>query len=465
MSEENGLFNRVKRAWNAFQNRDPTGPSPQYNGPGFASRPDRHRLLYTTEKSFVASLYTRMALDAAETTIQHVRLDENGRYLETIPSGLNNCLTVEANVDQSGKAFLFDVYFSMFDEGHVAIVPINTIGNPFLSDSYDILSMRVGKIVEWYPEKVRIEMYNDRTGRKEQITLPKRMVGIVENPFYAVMNEPNGTIRRLLRKLNLMDVIDEQHSSGKLNMIIQVPYAVKGDLRKQQAELRTKELEDQMLKSKYGIAYTDTTEKITQLSRPLESNLMAEVEYLTTTAYSQLGTTKAVFEGTASNEELSNYYSRTIEPCVRIVADEMRRKFLTKTARTQHQSIYYFHDPLKFIPITNIADIADKFTRNAILSTNEMRGIIGLKASTDPAANELSNKNIAQPGGGSEMAMAPGASDDAPATTETESEPQFTMEEIEELEGNPEKYGLTEEDLALLQEEKQKLQNQNGSDQ
>lgn len=463
MAEENGIFNRVKRAWNAFQNRDPTENKFQYNGPGYSYRPDRHRLAYGTEKSFVASLYTRMALDAAETTIQHVRLDENDRFLETINSGLNSCLNVEANVDQTGKAFLFDVYFSMFDEGHVAIVPENTTKNPYLSDSYDILSMRTAKIVEWYPEKVRVEMYNSQKGRKEQITLPKRIVGIIENPFYAVMNEPNGTLKRLTRKLNLMDMLDEQASSDKLNMVIQLPYAVKGEIRRQEALTRLKDLEDQLRKSPHGIAYSDTTEKIIQLNRPVENNMMSEIDYLTTQAYSQLGTTKAVFEGTASNDELSNYFSRTIEPCVRVVADELRRKYLTQTARTQHQSIFYFHDPFKFIPITNIADIADKFTRNAIISSNEMRQIMGMKASMDPMADELSNKNIAQAGGGSEMAMAPGA-EGTGQDAQAQEQQALTLEEIDDALANAEAYGLNQDDVNFLLQEKQRMTNQNGSE-
>lgn len=388
------IGSRLKHAWDAFRDKDPTPHQAYSIGAGYGQRPDRKILRLGNERSIISSIYTRMAVDVAETTIQHVRTDENGRFLEVIGSSLNNCLTTEANIDQTGKAFIMDVAMSMFDEGCVAIIPSMTDVNPILNGSYDIKSLRTAKIVQWFPEWVRVLAYNEKTGKKEELTLPKKICAIVENPFYAVMNEPNSTLRRLIRKMNMLDAVDEQSSSGKLDLIIQLPYVVKSEARKQQAEQRRKEIEEQLSGTKYGIAYTDGTEKITQLNRSIENGLLKQVEYLTTMLYSQLGLTTKIFEGTASDAELSNYYSRTIEPVVSAIVDEMNRKFLTKTARSQHQAIYYFRDPFKFIPVTQIADIADKFTRNEIMTSNEIRQIIGMKASNDPRANELLNKNL-----------------------------------------------------------------------
>lgn len=385
---------RLKHAWNAFLNRDPTSDFDPNIGASYSYRPDRVRLRAGNERSIIASIYTRIALDVAQTNIVHARIDENDRFIDTIDTGLNRCLTLEANVDQTSKAFILDVVLSMFDEGCVAIVPVETTLNPKVTGSYDILSMRTARIVEWYPKHVRVNLYNEQTGRKEDLTLPKSMVAIVENPFYSVMNEPNSTLRRLTRKLNILDAIDEQSGSGKLDLIIQLPYIVKGDARKKQAEERRNAIERQLTGSKYGIAYTDGTEKITQLNRSVENNLMNQIEYLTTMLYSQLGLTQSVFDGTANNEVLTNYYSRTVEPIVAAIADEMKRKFLTKTARTQHQSIYFFRDPFKFVPVEQVAEIADKFNRNEIMSSNEIRQIVGMKTVSDPRADELRNKNI-----------------------------------------------------------------------
>lgn len=385
---------RIKRGWNAFMNKDPTSYRDYDIGAGFSYRPDRTRLNLGNERSIISSIYNRIAMDVAETTIQHARLDENGRFLDVIDDGLNRCLTFEANVDQTGKAFILDVTLSMFDEGCVAIVPIDTTTNPLKTGSYDIQSMRTAKVIQWYPRHVRVYVYNDRTGQKEEIILPKQSVAIVENPLYSVMNEPNSTLRRLVRKLNMLDSVDEETTSGKLDLIIQLPYVVKSEQRREQANKRRQEIVDQLRGSKYGIAYTDGTEKITQLNRSIENNLMSQIEYLTTTLYSQLGLTQSVFDGTANNEVLTNYYSRTVEPVVSAIVDEMKRKFLTKTAIAQHQTIYYFRDPFKFIPVNQIADIADKFTRNEILTSNELRQIIGMKASNDPTADELRNKNL-----------------------------------------------------------------------
>lgn len=384
---------RLKHAWNAFMNRDPTVQDYSY-GAGYSIRPDRVRLRLGNERTIISSINTRIAIDSASTTIQHVRLDENGRFLDVIHSGLNECLNVRANIDQTGRAFIQDLVLTMIDEGCAAVVPVDTTINPAISESYDIRSLRVGTITQWYPDSVRIKLYNDRDGRKTEITLPKKMVAIVENPFYTIMNEPNSTLRRLTHKLSLLDATDEQTASGKLDMIIQLPYLVKGETRKKQADDRRKELERQLVESKYGIGYIDGTERITQLNRSLENNLMKQIEYLTSMLYSQLGLTQSVLDGTANEEELTNYYNRTIEPIVSAIVNEFNTKFLTKTARSQHQTIFYFRDPFRLVPVAKLAEIADKFTRNEIMSSNEFRQIIGMKASEDPRADELRNKNM-----------------------------------------------------------------------
>lgn len=387
------IGSRIKHAWNAFMNRDPTRFY-DYDGPSSGRRPDQVRLRIGNERSIISSIYNRIALDVASTSIHHAKLDEEGRFIDIIRSGLNDCLTVEANIDQTGKAFLQDSVMSMCDEGVVALVPTDTTANPLISNSYDILSIRTARIIEWKPSVVKLNLYNDRSGQKEEIILPKKNVAIVENPLYAVMNEPNSTLRRLISKLNLLDAIDEQSGSGKLDLIIQLPYVVKSDIRRNQAEKRRKDIESQLTGSKYGIAYTDGTEKITQLNRSVENNLMGQIEYLTRMLYSQLGLTESVFDGTADDKVLANYYSRTIEPIVSAIAGEMQRKFLTKTARSQKQTIYYFKDPFKFVPISLISEIADKFTRNEIMSSNEVRHVIGMRPAKDPKADELRNKNL-----------------------------------------------------------------------
>lgn len=401
---------RLKHAWNAFMNRSPTYRTADY-GASYSYRPDRPRLTRGNERSIVTSVYNRIAMDVAAISIQHVRLDANGRFLSAMDSGLNRCLTLEANLDQTGRGFVQDIAMSMMDEGVVAIVPVDTTVDPTVSSSYEINTMRTGKILEWYPQYVRVRIYNDRTGNKEEIMLPKSQIGIVENPLFAVMNEPNSTMQRLARKLALLDVIDEQSGSGKLDLIIQLPYVIKTDARRQQAEKRRKDIEDQLSGSKYGIAYTDGTERITQLNRSVENNLMHQIEYLTSMLYSQLGITQEIMDGTADDKTMLNYYSRTIEPFVSAIADEMKRKFLTKTARSQFQSIAFFRDPFKLVPVSELAEIADKFTRNEILSPNEMRQIIGLKPSADPKADELRNRNVSEANGseanGSEAAKAP----------------------------------------------------------
>lgn len=389
-----GFVERVRNGWNAFRNRDPT---PFYNEPGmsYTYRPDRVRFSRGNERSIVTSVYNKIAMDVAAVDIHHCKTDANGRYIEDVNSDLNACLTLEANIDQTHRAFRQDVVMSMFDEGAVAIVPIETKGDPILSDSFDIRSMRTGKIVEWFPRSVKVEVYNDQTGRKEQIMMPKKSVAIIENPLYAVINEPNSTMKRLIRKLNLLDAIDEQSGSGKLDLIIQLPYAVKGELRQKQADQRRDAIVDQ-LKGPYGIAYIDGTEKITQLNRPIENNLMKQVEYLTNMLYSQIGITPAIMDGTADEKTMLNYNNRTIEPIVSAIVDTMKRSFLTKTARTQGQTIMAFRDPFRLVPVNDIAEIADKFTRNEILTSNEIRQIIGFKPSNDPKADQLINSNISQ---------------------------------------------------------------------
>lgn len=384
---------RLKHAWNAFRNRDPT----TYNyGESYHYRPDRPRLTRGNERSIVTSIFNRIALDVSNVEIKHCRLDENGRFVEEIDSGLNNCLNLEANLDQTGQAFIQDVVISMFDEGCIAIVPTETSLDPKVTKSYDIFSMRTGKIVEWYPDKVKVRLYNDRTGRKEDLVFPKYMVGIIENPLYAVINEPNSTMQRLVRKLALLDVTDEQTASGKLDLIIQLPYVIKTKARRDQAEDRRKEIEEQLANSKYGIAYTDGTERITQLNRSVENNLMKQIEYLTSMLFSQLGITQSILDGTADEKTMLNYMNRTVEPIVSAITNELKRKFLTKTARSQLQSISYFRDPFKLVPVNDIAEIADKFTRNEILTSNEIRQIIGMRPSSDPKADMLINSNINQ---------------------------------------------------------------------
>lgn len=391
-----GLLDRLQHGWNAFiNNRDPTYRVSDI-GASYFYRPDRPKFTRGNERSIVTAVYNRIALDASAINIQHVRLDDNGRFQSVINSGLNNCLTLDANLDQTGRAFVQDVVMSMMDEGCVAIVPVETNLDPNVTKSYDILKMRTGKIIEWYPEHVKIRLYNELRGKQEDILIKKDRVAIIENPLYAVMNEPNSTMQRLIRKLGLLDVTDERTASGKLDMIIQLPYVIKTEARRKQAEDRRKDIEMQLASSAYGIAYTDGTEKITQLNRPIENNLMKQVEYLTSTLYSQLGITQAILDGTADDKTMLNYYNRTIEPIVSAIVDEMKRKFLTKTARSQNQSIMFFRDPFKLVPVNDIAEIADKFTRNEILTSNEIRQIIGLKPSEDPKADELRNSNISQ---------------------------------------------------------------------
>ena len=386
---------RLKHAWIAFTGTDYT--TYQDVGPGYSSRPDRIRLTRGNERSIITSVYNRIALDVAALNVQHIRLDENGRFLSVIQDGLNTCLTVEANIDQTARAFIQDIVVSMLDEGCVAIVPVDTTYDPSVTGSYDIQTMRVGKILDWYPQHVRVRLYNERTGTKENILVPKSTVAIIENPLYAVVNEPNSTMQRLIRKLNLLDVIDEQSGSGKLDLIIQLPYVIKTEARRQQAENRRKDIEAQLSGTKYGIAYADGTERITQLNRSVNNNLMSQIEYLTSMLYSQLGITQSILDGTADEKTMLNYNNRTIEPIISAIVDEMKRKFLTKTARSQSQSISFFRDPFKLVPVNDIAEIADKFTRNEIMTSNEIRQVIGMKPSDDPRADELRNKNLSAP--------------------------------------------------------------------
>lgn len=391
------LTDRLQHAWNAFRNPD-MGYRYQDYGTSSYYRPDRIIPSRGNERTITTSVYNRIALDTAAINIMHARLDDNGRYKEQITSGLNECLTLRANIDQTSKAFLQDVVMSMMDEGVVAIVPVDTTIDPTKSNSFDIQTMRTGQIIEWYPKHVKVRVYNDRTGLKEEVLLPKKSVAIIENPLYAVINEPNSTMQRLVRKLNLLDVIDEQSGSGKLDLIIQLPYVIKSEARRNQAENRRKDIENQLAGSKYGIAYTDGTEKITQLNRPVENNLMKQIEYLTGMLYSQLGITQSILDGTADEKTMLNYYNRTIEPIITAIVDEIKYKFLTKTARTQMQDIVYFRNPFKLVPINELAEISDKFTRNEIASSNEIRQIIGWKPSDDPGADELRNKNLNKSG-------------------------------------------------------------------
>ena len=392
---ETSFISRLKSGWNAFRNRDPTGVYTQNIGPSYSFRQDRNRFSRGNERSIVVSVYNRIAMDAAAISMKHVQLDKNGRFSSEVNSGLNNCMNLEANIDQTGRAYMQDLVQSMLDEGCVADIPVETDKDPNLTESYQIRSMRTGKILDWYPRHVKVRVYNEESGQKEDIILPKKNIGIIENPLYAVMNEPSSTMQRLIRKLNLLDAIDEQSGSGKLDLIIQLPYSVKSDLRKKQAEQRREDIIDQ-LKGPFGIAYTDGTEKIVQLNRPIENNLMKQIEYLTNQLYSQLGITQTIMDGTADDKTMLNYYNRTIEPIVAAIADERKRKFLSKTARTQGQSIMFFRDPFKLVPVNDLAEIADKLTRNEIATSNEMRQVIGWKPSDDPKADELRNSNISQ---------------------------------------------------------------------
>ena len=412
-----GLKDRLVHSWNAFMNRDPTYNHTNH-GPGYSQRPDRPRLTRGNERTIVTAIVNRIALDVSALTLSHCKVDENDRFIENINSSLNKCLNLEANLDQTGRAFIQDVVMSMLDEGCVAIVPVETDTDPTFTNAYDILSMRVGKIIEWYPKSVKVQLYDERDGEKKEIIVPKRTVSIIENPMYAVMNEPNSTMRRLMRKLALLDAVDEQSSAGKLDLIIQLPYQVKTDLKREIAAKRKKDLEDQLTDSKYGVAYIDSTERVTQLNRPLENNLMKQIEYLTNLLYSQLGITQSILDGTADEQTMLNYHSRTIEPIISAIVDEMKRKFLSKTARTQMHTIKFFRAPFKLVPINNIADIADKFTRNEIMTSNEIRQIIGMKPSDDPKADQLINSNLNHP---------EESAGDNPATKPTEENPKPTQ--------------------------------------
>lgn len=394
-----GFFGQLKHAWNAFLNQDVYARMASYDtgGMGYGGRPDRQRLTYSNERSLIASIYTRIGVDVSGVGVRHVRLDKEGRYSEDIDSGLNNCLTVEANIDQAARHFRQDICTSLFDKGCVALVPVDTSINPLDSGSFDIKTLRVGEIVAWHAQHVRVNVYNEQTARREEVTLPKKIVAIIENPLYMVMNEPNSTLQRLIRKLNLLDAVDEQSSSGKLDMIIQLPYVIKSDSRRQQAEQRRKDIEFQLKGSQYGIAYTDGTEKITQLNRPAENNLLTQIEYLTKMLYAQLGLTEEVMNGTADEKAMLNYENRTIKPIMDAIVEAMRRTFLTKTARSQGQSILYFKDPFSLVPVVDIAEIADKFTRNEILTANEIRAYMGIKPAPDPKADQLINSNMPQP--------------------------------------------------------------------
>lgn len=393
---ELNVGSRLKHAWNAFLNRDPTVVYRDI-GSGYSYRPDRLRLTRGNERSIVTSVYNRIALDVAAINIRHVQLDDEECFLGVVNSDLNKCLSLEANLDQTGRAFIQDMVMSMMDEGCIAIVPIDTDDDPDDTEGYKIYSMRVGRIRDWYPAHVRVEVYNESKGRKQDIVVPKKTIGIVENPLYAVINEPNSTMQRLIRKLNLLDAVDEQSSAGKLDLIIQLPYVIKSDARRQQAEQRRRDIEQQLAGSKYGIAYVDGTEKITQLNRSLENNLMKQIEYLTNMLYSQLGITQSILDGTADEKTMLNYYNRTIEPIISAITDEMKRKFLSKTARSQRKSIMFFRDPFKLVPVGELAEISDKFTRNEIASSNEIRQVIGWKPSSDPKADELRNSNLSSP--------------------------------------------------------------------
>ena len=395
--ESKNILNRIAHAWNAFKEGSVRDDYYTDYGISYASRPDRVRLTIGNERSIISSVYNRISIDVAAIKIQHIRMDENERYLERIDSGLNNCLNLQANIDQSGRAFIQDIVMSLFDEGSIAIVPVDTTQDPTITGSYDIQTMRTAEILEWYPAHVRVRLYNDRTGQKEEIKLPKNMVAIIENPLYAVMNEPNSTLKRLINKLNYLDAIDKQSGSGKLDIMIQFPYSIKTEAKRLIAEKRRKDVEEQLSNSQYGIAYVDGTEKVTQLNRPAENNLMVQIEYLTSMLYSQLGLTEAIFDGNASESEMLNYYNRTVEPVVSCIVDGLRRTFLTKTARSQGQTIQYLKNPFSLVTAKDLAELADKFTRNEILSSNEFRSIIGYKPDNDPKSDELRNKNLNVP--------------------------------------------------------------------
>ena len=389
-----GVTDRFQRAWNAFRNKEPTYPYSY--GSGYGRRPDRLILTGNNDRSIINSIFNRIAVDASSVGIKHCKNDKNGRYEEDVDSGLNNCLNLEANIDQTGRAFLQDLVMSMLDEGCVGAIPIDTDEDPLPTDSYSIGSMRTCKILEWYPRHVKVRVYNDQTGKREEVVVPKRIVAIIENPLYTIVNEPNSQVQRLAKKLRLLDVTDEKTASGKLDIIVQLPYQARSLLKKEQAETRRKDIEDQLVGSKYGVAYIDATEKIIQLNRPVENNLMNQVEYLTNQVFAQIGITQSILDGTADEKTMLNYMNRTIEPIVSAIVDEFKRKFLTKTARTQGQTIQMFKDPFRLVPVNNIADIADKFTRNEIMTSNEMRQVIGMKPSKDPKADELRNSNISQ---------------------------------------------------------------------
>lgn len=430
------IGSRLKHAWNAFLDENQTelefkslGDVVMYGG-----RPDRRRLNFSNERSIISSIYTRLSVDVASVQIRHVRLDDSDRYIEDIDSGLNNCLTVEANIDQAARAFRQDIALTLFDKGVAAIVPVDTTVNPSISGGFDIKTLRVGEVVAWRPRHVKVSLYNEAKGRREEILLEKKFVAIVENPLYAVMNETNSTLQRLIRKLNLLDAVDEQSGSGKLDLIIQLPYVIKSEARRQQAEQRRSDIEFQLKNSKYGIAYTDGTEKITQLNRPAENNLLAQIEYLTKMLYSQLGLTEEVMNGTANEQAMLNYHHRTIEPIMDAITEGMNRSFLTKTGRTQKQSIMYFRDPFKFVPVGNIADIADKFTRNEILSSNEVRSIIGFKPHPDPKADQLTNSNMPQPASPAPTPASPGPP--VPSGPDSNTPLPFTTEGVSQNGGN-----------------------------
>ena len=390
------ITTRIKNAWNAFTSRDPTEEQDLTFGSSASYKPDRVRLRRGNERSIVTSVYNRIAIDCAAIDIRHIKMDDNNRYLEDMNSSLNDILTVEANLDQTGRAFIQDAVMSMLDEGHVALVITKANVDPSSTEAYDINALRTGRVTQWFPNSVKVDVYNEDIGRHQEVILPKKNVAIIENPLYAVMNEPNSTLQRLIRKLNLLDVVDEQSSAGKLDLIIQLPYVIKTESRKKQAENRRKDIEMQLSGSKYGIAYTDGTERITQLNRPAENNLLKTIEFLTSMLYGQLGMTEEIFKGTADEKTMMNYYNRTIEPILSAIVLEMKRKFLSKTARTQHQSIMFFRDPFKLVPVQDIADISDKLTRNEIASPNEIRSIIGWKPAEDPEADQLRNRNISQ---------------------------------------------------------------------
>jgi Phage portal protein len=391
------IGNWLKHSWNVFANTDDRRDLGQYGSSNYGGRPDRVRMFIPNERSLISSIYTRLSIDVASVDMRHVRTDDQHRYTEDIDSGLNNCLTVEANIDQAASAFRQDICMTMFDKGCAALVPVDTTLNPETTGGYDILTLRVGEIVTWYPKHVRVSLYNEAKGYREELVLSKEAVAIVENPLYAVMNEPNSTLQRLLRKLNLLDLTDQRIATGKLDLIIQLPYVIKSEARRQQAQQRREDIEFQLKGSQYGIAYTDGTEKITQLNRPAENNLLDQVQYLTDMLYSQLGLTDEVMKGTADEKAMLNYWNRTIEPILTAIVESMRRTFLTKTARTQLQTVLFFRDPFRLVPIENIAEIADKFTRNEIVSSNEIRQVIGMKPSKDPKADKLANANMPQP--------------------------------------------------------------------